>query len=68
MVVVGKEDLDFLVRSSHELGQCKVPAEEGRWLISYKTNQEWLSNTPVTVHYLALYQRLRIDSTVHTEE
>lgn len=27
-----------------------------------------LSNTPVTVHYLALYQTLRIDSTLHTEE
>lgn len=42
VAVVGNEGGDSLIRGSYQLGQCQVPAIGGRWLISHKTNQEWL--------------------------
>ena len=42
MLVVGEKGLGSLIRGSHQLGQCQVPAEGEKWLISHKTNQEQL--------------------------
>lgn len=47
MLVVGKKGLGYLIRGSHQLGQCQVPAG-GKWLISHKTNQEQLRKTGVS--------------------
>ena len=48
MLVVGEKGLGSLIRGSHQLGQCQVPAEGGKWLISHKTNREELRKTGVS--------------------